>query len=127
MSACDSKGFNLLRGPKGYLDSALSQSTSIGTKTCPWIMQAQQGQTIRLTLINFGRFRGSLPKDAKPYMCYKVATVKEKSKLNPIMTCAAYEKEKEVFRSRSNLQEFYWKTGVKDSMDFLLKYEGNIP
>lgn len=37
----------------GYLASVVTMETGLGTKTCPWVLQARPGQRINVTVWDF--------------------------------------------------------------------------
>ena len=42
-----------LTQPTGYLSSYVTQSTGVGSLECPWVLEMQLGQKIRIVLLDF--------------------------------------------------------------------------
>jgi len=70
---CDES--DMLRVPtsSGYLASHVTWTTSCGSSTCPWLVEAEEGQQINLTLYDF-----SEPKaESIGKICWKIASIRE--------------------------------------------------
>ena len=51
---CTKKSFIKLKAASGYITTDLAHRKGWGSITCPWRVEAQPGQSISITLINFG-------------------------------------------------------------------------
>ena len=112
--------------PAGYLASITTEETGCGTPQCPWLIRAQPGQRINITLINFSWER---PEDVSPSKrCTVYATIKEESAVKPTTVCSSQERELHVYTSLSNsvtLRIVGKDKGLKTPQQFLFKYEGS--
>ena len=50
---CHASKFIKVTNPHGYLASSVSAQSSCGSVTCPWVLEAEPGQKINLTLVDF--------------------------------------------------------------------------
>ena len=53
-SQCNSKRRLELTQPEGTIASQAAEERGFGTRRCPWVIKAQPGQRINITLLDFG-------------------------------------------------------------------------
>ncbi len=51
---CNNKRRLTLQDSEGMIASITSQNGGLGTYRCPWVIKAEAGQRINITLIDFG-------------------------------------------------------------------------
>ena len=51
---CHSSKFVKVTSPHGYLSSTVTTQTTCGSATTPWVVEAEPGQRVNLTLLDFG-------------------------------------------------------------------------
>jgi len=79
----------VLTSRRGYLSSAVADTTQRGTTQCPWVIEARPGQRINVTLWDFGGsvYQGSestaaaasLPGSELVQSCLAYAVVRERA------------------------------------------------
>lgn len=50
---CETSDYLKVATTSGYLSSEVTFESGCGTASCPWVIQAQPGQRINLTLLDF--------------------------------------------------------------------------
>ena len=61
---CRNASYIQAESPGGYIASVSSEETGCGRKGCPWVLQAQAGQRLNITLLDFAlstRHRDQVP------------------------------------------------------------------
>lgn len=108
--------------PLGYLSSAVTEATNLGSLDCPWLLEARPGQTLRITLFDFNWAVGSAPDP----VCHVYAIIKEAAASNSETICAGSLRVQEVYTSITNVVEVRLVAARRDKPkgNFLLKYEG---
>jgi len=81
LGAADPSVYPVASGQSGVIASYTSRALGIGTTVaCPWVIVAQPGQRINLTLMSFSDTQSSTP-------CSEFAVVAERSKYRDIVVC----------------------------------------
>lgn len=116
-----------ITGSHGFISSAIADETGFGTVMCPWLIMAQPGQQLQLTLYNF--VPPTPPsKDANTgRFCDKYVAVKEDNDVRNISSCVGDARDKVIFTSDSNVVELGVLPARKNAPElrkFLVKYEG---
>jgi len=52
---------SVVTAQRGYLASVMLDEKGIGSELCPWIIQAESGQTVTLTVFDFGQYKHRSP------------------------------------------------------------------
>ena len=115
----------------GYLSNAIAASQGFGTKSCPWVLEAQPGQKLRLSVLDFALWSpdGSTAGSRAPEqsgVCHIYAHVREAQAFSSVTVCGGERREKEIYLAESHLLEVELpaSTGKEPTGYFLLKYEG---
>lgn len=94
--------------PGGYIASVSTEETTCGRMGCPWVLRAQPGQRLNITLLDFAlstRHR-NLQTGAShlglPEVCYTYATLREKGKDKPSLICGSRERVSTAYLSDTN-------------------------
>lgn len=137
---CDGKYTVGMDTPNKYLARVVTVETRIGSSDCPWSIEARSGQTIRLTMYDFGVWQNpetTTPGPADAYgarpMCQQYAMINEtagSAGARPV--CGAvqvYQRQSDggrvVYTSNSNIVQVTVKTSPNPMMEqFLIKFEG---
>jgi len=81
LGAADPSVYPVAGGQSGVIASYTSRALGVGTTVaCPWVIEAQPGQRINLTLMSFADTRSSTS-------CSEYAVVAERSKYRDIVVC----------------------------------------
>ena len=116
----------------GYLSSRIAAEDGFGSDLCPWIIRADQGQRINITLLDFSlgaSLTGNDVHKARAHsrtFCHKYAVIKEKGSIRETVVCGGESREQSVYISAGNtieIQLMRYNTPKKEAF-FLLKYEG---
>ena len=95
-----------------------------GTDSCPWLIQAQPGQRINITLLDFAIDTETKPTRPIDY-CRAYAIIRDHQTGRSTTVCGGHVRESVVYLSQSNSVEVrIIRTAKRDDVDhFLLKYE----
>ena len=114
-----------LRSTSGYLASAMTYRTNLGSVRCPWTIIALPGQRINLTLLTF-----DLPAmhDVTSSECEVYAVIRERPKGSEVTVCKGTSREQAIFVSTSNKIEIQLMAKLRnaDFNNFVIKYEGRF-
>lgn len=105
-----------------FISNILSMERGLGSKECPWQIEGQQGQTINITLYNFGysdRYDTSIPEPAtgqtrslehshgrpgggrtRPDVCFEVAVLTDRESKRTLTVCDSDARESVVVGSK---------------------------
>lgn len=125
-SQCQKSDFLKVTTPSGFLTSDVTWRTGCGTTSCPWLIEAERGQRINISLFDFSQGAKSV-KTAK--ICYKYATLQEDSSITKDITMCSdtdHQLEGHIYLSDTNkvLVSLYTATSKEELHHFALKYEG---
>ncbi len=123
---CQKSDYLKVAPPSGFLSSEVTWQTECGTKSCPWVIQAEEGQRINLTLYDFSDgFKQDLGK-----VCYKYATVEDSSTITKDITVCNGDGNaptvSNIFLSEGNRLSvsLYTANSQEQLIYFALKYQG---
>lgn len=112
---------------QGYLSNAITETTSKGSFTCPWLIKGSPGQRVRLTLLDFGTWRSdwTKPSGVGQGLCLAYAQVQEPSTGSSVTLCGGLEREAVAFESDSEevLIHMMDPSVAPDPVYYLLRYE----
>ena len=113
-----------ITSPSGLIPSVLSQETPCGTYKAPWLINAPQGQTIRITLLDYSLVPlDNTVQSPSNAICVAYASIRERGVRTPFTVCGGREREQEVYRSQSNVVEIIVQGAQqKYRRYFLIKY-----
>jgi len=122
----------------GYLASIVTEESGCGGDQCPYLVKAKPGQTLNLTLLDFG-FPGQrqlAPASnalGLPVACMMYAIVNEKVKLKggkikdrELKVCAGNQRETNIFHSETEsvkVKMFSRNQGSSSLGQFMIKYQ----
>lgn len=115
----------------GYLANIITDETNRGSSLCPWKIQLQQGQTVHLTLLNFGVYQNVTTSD-KGTICHIYAVLKDSFVSNDgpgSLVCGGDVRETLVLTSMAKEVQISMKklnSPPRDPIYFLIKYEGML-
>ena len=127
---CETSDYLKVSPSSGYLSSQVTWESGCGTARCPWVIQAQPGQRINITLMDFSGGQSQLNSGAAARkVCYRYATLKESSSTTRDVTLCPGEDRNEanhVYLSESNFLSVTLYTAEKEDELFYyaIKYEG---
>ena len=115
----------------GYLSSLLAAEEGYGSESCPWVIRADQGQRINITLLDFSLGEVVPGNDINGKLhsrtfCHKYAVIKERVSIRETVVCGGDNREENVFISNQNSVEIQLMryNSPKKEVFFLLKFEG---
>lgn len=137
---CSTAKYLKLHHPTGYIASVVTEETGCGSQQNPWVITAQAGQKINITLFDFGT-TGSLNSSSNPgaftagnsnkrtnypVYCQQYVRIEEKDVARSTIVCGGERREKNVYISVTNevqIQVMNRRT-IGQPHYFLLKYNG---
>lgn len=107
----------------GHLASKLTHDTRIGSSSCPWALHVPKGQTINITLYDFGVHDAKL---TTGQYFPKYFVIKEPAITKEATVYAGSERVRRVYSSTSNeLQiDIFDKMTPKTLTNFIILYQG---
>ena len=128
--SCKSSSYVLPEALSGYISNFVTLETSKGSADCPWMIQAEHGQQINITLIDFARSAPTKTNSASnDYdICHVYAVIRERSRPKGLTVCGGQERERHIYTSVGHAVEIrvLGTSTDKDPPYFLLKYEGKM-
>ena len=129
---CQSSNFLRLATGTGYLSSLVASQLGCGSKECPWVLHAQPGQRINITLYDFAiATRNSSSHNIRhrpgyPLYCHEYAVVKENNVPRSATICGGDQRVRIAYVSSTHKLEVNLVTRKPGrNLDyFLLKFEG---
>ena len=120
----------------GFISSQSAYLEGLGTHRCPYVISAQPGQRINITLWDFGspsslETVGDLNSVPRAPFCHKYAQITEATAISPGTVCSGNRRTKNVFLSETNRAEVRINTGngnteEENNAHFLLEYNGKF-
>ncbi len=119
----------------GYIGSTVTEEHNYGSVNCPWTIQADPGQRINVTVLNFGHNTDQQAPRAGSYgpnkmaVCFEVAEISEPENRKLVTLCGGDSRESSIFLSRSNEVKITLrgKQLLRSVGKFVFKYQGNCP
>ena len=137
---CSTAKYLKLHHPTGYIASVVTEETGCGSQQNPWVITAQAGQKINITLFDFGisgNFNTSSNPGAitagnsnkrtnYPVYCQQYARIEEKDVARSTIVCGGERREKNVYISVTNEVEVHVmnRRTIGQQHYFILKYNG---
>ena len=115
---CDSSAISLSKA-SGFLSEHVAMETGKGSSDCPWLLHAQAGQRVNLTLVTVDTLSSS-----NPSVCHVYAVVREVGVSQTI--CRGRTRLAHVYTSTTHAVEVWivGSNGNNDDHGFsMLKYE----
>ena len=103
----------LIQHMEGYISPEQTESR---LEPCPWLLRAQPGQTIKITLIDF-------QPQPNPQQCVALGYIKDASNDQEKMICKSSKREQHLYESAGPSLQIHVGTG-KTNHRFLLHYKG---
>ncbi len=123
--------------PSGYISSVTTQETLCGTAHSPWSIEAQPGQRVNITLIDFGIMRAD-DEYARPLVdqysggqtnidvCQKYAVITEEVPHRVTVVCGVKARVQHVYLSNSNIVRVKLEQQRAGLNHFLLHYQSKF-
>ena len=108
----------------GVLASAVTMTTQQGSPSCPWVLTASPGQTIRLTLWDFAAPPTSTPAGGVT-PCRRYAVVREAGARREVAVCQNEARERVVYTSTSDSVTLSITSKAPDVF-FMFTYTGTL-
>ena len=127
--ACSNGTILQAKTPDGFLGSITVEENNCGSTFCPWILQANPGQKLNITLIDFAMSSQRAQNNfGMPTVCYTYAVIKERGKAKDTSICGGRDRETSVYLSETNSVHIEVAGGKRGGnfRYFLLQYEGII-
>ena len=141
-SLCDRQRAIKSTAMSGYFTSALSEERGQGSSLCPWIIEAQPGQRINVTLYSFA----GLASDAvnrrhedghgrrrpdygplRPDVCFEIAVMRDGDARKPVTVCGDEHRQVPLLWSENNVVSIEMPNPklVQSLGTFVFYYQGN--
>lgn len=127
---CQHKKHVAVPATSGYLASVTASEYGYGSPRCPWLISAQPGQRINITLHNFARYHskntGMASDQIRPDACYEFASVKEGKPHKNIVGCVGENRQTHVYTSSGNSVEINVLDRIisSEAVQFMIEYSG---
>lgn len=126
---CQPQRYKEYSPPRGYLASGTVIQHGYGSSRCPWVIRAQPGQTINITLHNYARAATFMDQSgdtqSRPDACYELAGIRDgRRPVKDIVGCASDPRTKHVLISTSSTVEIHVKDRLlaAQSVHFMFEY-----
>ena len=133
-ASCLSSQPILVTSSTGYLSNAITEATAKGSTACPWFIKGQPGQTIQLTLIDFGVWRGDWGQrsvgrrrqSSKTGLCHMYGEIEEPGTGSRVTVCGGDRRETIVYQSDTHEVRVHLVDPARaaDPVYFVLHYQG---
>ena len=138
---CGPVGYQNLSAMSGFIASATTEETGLGSRACPWLIEVEPHQRINLTLIEFSPTGLTAHHPYGPDNSYggppssiskcetKYAFVSERNRNRNVTVCGGRSRETNVLLSETNVVEiivFTERVTNRVPSHFLLRYEGTF-
>ncbi len=125
---CRSDGIVRLTDPVGIIASVVVGELQSGSRPCPWVIQAQPGQKINITLLDFGSTEEDMGVGFRP-SCFKYGIIRERDFSSPTIICSDRVRERNLYLSQTNRVEIQFEQGqhAEKTPHFLIKYNSRYP
>ena len=117
-NACNDKNGLILHSTTGYLSNSLSSEKGWGSLQCPWLITAQQGQKVDISIIDFN--------PNQKQTCQKVGYVFDVDLKRNITMCKPNERNGYVHTSSGKSVKIQIYSHIMESDSFLIHYKGKF-
>ncbi len=123
--SCHSPGVSRMTSQDGFLSSLMADETQCGSLSHPWVIEISEGQTVKISLLDFTA--GEQSYDSQGGICDAYGYISEPDLGTNTSICGGVAREREILTSSSSRVQIQI-TPVQargGAAQFLLKYEGN--
>lgn len=110
----------------GYLANIITEETGKGSSICPWRIEPSIGQTVHLTLLDFGVWKDRGERDRRD-ICHIYATIRHLGSggTPDTLICSGDRREKSVMKATTNIeiQMTNQRSSSEDAVYFLIKFQ----
>ena len=117
--------------PSGYISNYITSETGRGSAGCPWRIQAESGQRISITLVNFATESSDganvrVDGNGRPKICYQYANIVDAGHSRMQTECQHGSRVVHAYNSTSNVVdvEILTSSSNENGIFFLLYYTG---
>ena len=126
---CVSNQSLLVTTSSGYLANIITDEMGKGSQSCPWRFRPDPGQTVHLTLLDFGVWIDRADRDRRN-ICRIYATIKEigtAHQKSDTLVCGGVQREKFIMSTDTEITIAVMRqeNTVNDTAYFFIKYQGN--
>jgi hypothetical protein len=100
--ACRSCDYVKLTSTSGYISSLVTEETGCGSPDCPWLIEANPGQTIKVRLMDYARPEIENGQSPGLDMCRVYAVLKEESTRKSVTICGGNQRQVDVYTTTGN-------------------------
>ena len=104
-----------------FLASSVTKATTCGSNESPWIIQAEPGQRINVSLLDFGWTK----KLYKNHPCNNYGYILDVMTDAIINICGGTSREKHLYTSEGYIVQVVMTFPNDNNMSFLIGYQGN--
>ncbi|KAI0237453.1 hypothetical protein LSAT2_012020 [Lamellibrachia satsuma] len=104
---CGSSEYTKVSQTNGFLSNAITEEIGLGSSNCPWLLKAEEGQQISISLWDFAVWSsdtGSISQQSpeKSGLCHIYAYVEEYGTGSSVTLCGGATRESVVYTSETN-------------------------
>ena len=108
----------------GHFASVVTEETGCGSARAPWVVRAQPGQRINVTLFDFGATASTKNNVSFGHVTADVyALLRETPADRTVTVCAGLRRERNVYLSHGHVLQF--RVASNTASRFLLHFQGN--
>ena len=107
----------------GYLASVVTAETGRGSENCPWLIRGVEGQTLNVTLLDFGVWS----RNTDVSSCLVYAKLKSSTMPAGLMICGTATTEVQIYSNKGKQDltiEVFNSTASPDPVYFLIHFQG---
>ena len=105
--------------PQGYISSSVARDRGCGSMNAPWRIEAEPGQSVNVSLINYTPDR-----KARSGRCRPLGYIYDVAQNNNVSICDTATTHENVYVSISHIVDVQLITDIIEEHSFLLQYTG---
>ena len=109
--------------PVGYISNVPLVKAPLQPTRCPWVIRAQGGQRVNITLYDFSTATG---RQSDTGICLVYAIIREQQSQTEVTVCRGSQRVRNIYTSDTSSMEVILNTDGNNNPDgqFMLKFEG---
>ena len=129
---CNRANYVELTASEGTIANVVTHETGCGSHNTPWVIKAQPGQVINLTMLDFSLISLDTPDTPVPNTeeprCIAYAILREKAESKTLTVCGGKKAKGHIYESVSDTLDviILGNPSAEPSKHFLLHYKGML-